>query len=478
MATKSPPAEPLVVIFGSTGTGKSDLAVDLATRFNGEIINSDAMQMYKGLPIITNKISEAERRGIPHHLLGNIGLEEETWVVGVFKREATRLVRDIRSRGKLPIVVGGTHYYINGLLFENTLVEDHATRSDNIPKQAEDGKSAFPILNASTEEVLEKLREVDPVMADRWHPNDRRKIQRSLEIYLTTGRRASDIYEEQRRQTDEAKASSAESQPQTSSQALMLWVYSKPSVLNERLNKRVDKMLDGGLMAEVSEMHEYLQTRSASGHTVDHSKGIWQSIGFKEFEPYLGAASEGGSSADETRQLEDLKQTALERMKTATRQYAKGQVRWITYKTLPLIRQAQALDRLFLLDSTDIDRWREDVSERGVDITRRFLAGEQLPTPTDLSETAREVLASKLEESTKEETRSQKTCDLCKTTTVTEEAWQKHIKGRPHQRAVRHAKRTALVPHPIPTALAVAHQDRPSSPEYSGLDFAVDDEKS
>lgn len=432
------------------------------------------MQMYKGLPIITNKISEEERRGIPHHLLGNIGLEEDTWVVGVFKREATRLIREIRSRGRLPIVVGGTHYYVNGLLFENTLVGDHARPSDNIPKQAEDGKSAFAILNASTEEVLKRLRQVDPVMADRWHPNDRRKIQRSLEIYLTTGRRASDIYEEQRRQTDEAQASLIEPQPQSIFQALMFWVYSKPPVLNERLNKRVDKMLDGGLMAEVSEMHGYLQTRAASGHVVDRSKGIWQSIGFKEFEPYLTAASESGNNADESQRLEHLKQVALERMKTSTRQYAKGQIRWITYKTLPLLRQAQALDRFFLLDSTDVDRWREAVSEQGVEITRRFLAGETLPAPTDLSETARDVLASKLEDSTKEETRSQRTCELCRTTTVTEEAWQKHIKGRPHQRAVRHAKRTALVPQPKPTAVAVVDDDPPSSPEYLGLDFIAD----
>jgi len=432
------------------------------------------MQMYKGLPIITNKISEEERKGIAHHLLGNIGLEDETWVVGVFRREAARLIREIRSRGKLPIVVGGTHYYINGLLFENTLVDDHGTPSDDIPKQAEDGRSSFPILNASTEEVLRKLREVDPVMADRWHPNDRRKIQRSLEIYLTTGRRASDIYEEQRKRAEEATASSTETQSQTLSQALMLWVYAKAPALNERLNSRVDKMLDSGLMAEVSEMHQYLQTKSASGHVVDRSKGIWQSIGFKEFEPYLTAASGDIASAE----LDNLKEAALIRMKTATRQYAKAQVRWITYKTLPLIRQAQALDRLFLLDSTKIQRWQEYVSDQGIELTWKFLAGEELPAPASLSGTAREVLSAKLEDSTKEETWSRRTCEICSTTTVTEEAWQRHVKGRGHQRAARHAKRTALVPEPRPTALTVVSEDMPSSPEYNlGLDFDPDDNR-
>jgi tRNA dimethylallyltransferase len=433
------------------------------------------MQMYHGLPIITNKISEEGRRGIPHHLLGNIGLEEETWVVGLFKREASRLIREIRSRGKLPIVVGGTHYYINGLLFENTLVGDSAAPSDQLSKQAEDGKSGFPILNATTEEILKRLRDVDPVIADKWHPNDRRKIQRSLEIYLTTGRRASDIYEKQRRQKEETEASSAGLHLQSPWQTLMLWVYSTPSVLNDRLDNRIDKMLDGGLMAEVSEMHEYLQTRSASGLDVDRSRGIWQSIGFKQFEPYLTAVAEGHSDADKSSQLEGLKQTGLDQMKAATRQYAKAQIRWITYKTLPLIRQAQALDRLFLLDSTDISRWEENVLNRGIELTRKFLAGEPLPVPIDLSETARNVLSSKLEDSNKQETLCQRTCELCSTTVVTEEAWQIHIKGRPHQRAVRHAKRTALVPHPKPTALAVVDGGRSSSPEYSGLDFVIDD---
>jgi tRNA dimethylallyltransferase len=423
------------------------------------------MQMYKGLPIITNKISEDERRGVPHHLLGNIGLEEETWVVGAFKREASRLIREIRSRGKLPIVVGGTHYYINGLLFENTLIESQKMKGDSIPRQAEDGKSAFPILNASTDEVLRKLREVDPVMADRWHPNDRRKIQRSLEIYLTTGRRASDIYEEQRKQAQEASVSSAESQSQTLAQALMLWVYSKPKVLDDRLNTRVDNMIDNGLMAEISEMQEYLQARTTSGHEVDRSKGIWQSIGFKEFDSYLRTVSDEDP-------MEDLKQEAVIRMKVATRQYAKAQVRWITYKTLPLLRQAQALDRLFLLDSTQVKNWNKYVSEPAAEITEKFLSGEELPEPTGLSATAREVLSAKLEDSTKEETRVQRTCELCKTTTVTEEAWQKHVKGRPHQRAVRNAKRVALVSEPKQTALAVVGDDRPGSPDYVGLDFA------
>ncbi|GKT84538.1 tRNA isopentenyltransferase [Colletotrichum tofieldiae] len=199
-ARNAPPSDPLVVILGSTGTGKSEtqLAIELATRFNGEIINADAMQMYKGLPIITNKITPAERRGVPHHLLDHIGLDQPTWVVEDFKREANKVIREIRNRGNLPIVVGGTHYYTNALLFEDTLVgaDDEKPRDSDV--KLDDDTSSFPILNEPTDVILAKLREVDPVMADRWHPNDRRKISRSLQIYLQHGRPASAIYAEQR----------------------------------------------------------------------------------------------------------------------------------------------------------------------------------------------------------------------------------------------------------------------------------------
>ncbi len=191
-----------------------ELAVELATRFNGEVINADAMQMYKGLPIITNKISAEERRGIPHHLFDRIALDEETWWVGQFRKETNRVIREIRSRGKLPIVVGGTHYYITGLLFEDKLIHESSSpsRADGPEEGAE---TKFPILGATAEVMLEKLREVDPQMADRWHPNDIRKIRRSLEIYLTTGRRASDIYAEQQNRKETKNPSEGSSEIQS-----------------------------------------------------------------------------------------------------------------------------------------------------------------------------------------------------------------------------------------------------------------------
>jgi tRNA dimethylallyltransferase len=448
MAQPKPPTHPMVVVIGSTGTGKSDLAVDLAVRFNGEIINADAMQMYKGLPIITNKISVAEQRGIPHHVLGNISLDEQPWSVQVFKQEASRIIADIRARGKLPIVVGGTHYYTHGLLFEDNLVQGPST-----PEPGEDKDemgSKYPVLDGPTDAMLQRLREVDPVMADRWHPNDRRKIRRSLEIYLTTGRRASEIYAEQQARK--------ESKPAVGPwETLLYWVYTKPDVLNERLNRRVDKMLESGLLHEVSEIYEYLQRTLAQGRIVDQTTGIWQSIGFKQFEPYCQALRSPSDAVD----VERLKAAGAEQTKSGTRQYAKYQIRWITRKTLPLLREEQALEKLFLLDSTDVDRFKEEVLEKAAVLTDQYLAGQPLPLPTDLSETAKETLSDKLKATDRAETPCNKTCEVCQTVALTEEVWEKHIHSSKHRRVLRRKKRTAVVPvgDTSPTSPAAVTQD-------------------
>ncbi|KAK3945770.1 mitochondrial tRNA dimethylallyltransferase [Diplogelasinospora grovesii] len=442
-----PVMEPLVVIYGSTGTGKSDLAVELATRFNGEIINADAMQMYEGLPIITNKITTEEQKGIPHHLLGNIGLDEETWTAAVFKREATKTIREIRSRGKLPIVVGGSSYYIDGLLFDDRLVAEdpfshqHDDAANLSTTTREEVAARFPILSASGEEMLKKLREVDPVMADRWHPNDARKIRTSLEIYLATGRRASDIYAEQAARKASKYTEQSHSSPW---RAVLFWLYAKPELLNERLDKRVDKMVANGLLDETSEVYNYLQQQLAAGQTMDRTKGIWQSIGFKQFEPYLSSLK-STDTTPESAELEKLKQQGIEDTKTATRRYAKYQVRWITTKTITSLQDEKVLDKFYLLDSSDLKSWDDEVSRKGTQLTQQFLDEQPLPKPMDISETAREVLAQTIAKSNKQDTPCNRTCDYCGTTVLTEELWQRHVNGRRHKKAVQYAKRTALV---------------------------------
>jgi tRNA dimethylallyltransferase len=412
------------------------------------------MQMYKGLPIITNKLTADEQRDVPHHLLGSIELDEDPWVVTHFKKEATRIISEIRSRGKLPIVVGGTSYYLDGLLFEGRVVDDQPALEGGASNR-EELAAKYPILTDTPEAMLAKLREVDPIMADKWHPNDARKIRTSLEIYFATGRRASDIYAEQRRQKESKWASPHCAHGHSLGEVLLFWLYAQREVLNERLDKRVGKMMQKGLLAETAEVYEYLQGRLAAGETVDRSKGIWQSIGFRQFEPYLTALKEDPGSP----QLDKLKQAGIEDTKSATRQYAKYQVRWVTMKTIASLQEERLLDRFYLLDSSDIQRWDAEVLEKGVELTRRFLADEQLPAPAELSETAREVLTGTVERSNRADTPCRKTCDICKKTLLTEELWQAHITSRKHLKAVRGAKKRQLIPaHAAPSRSLIAVQ--------------------
>jgi len=401
--------------------------VELARRFNGEIINADAMQMYRGLPVITNKLSDVEQRGVPHKLLGSIGLDEEPWEVSKFREQASALVQEIRSRGKLPIVVGGSHYYIESLLFENTLLDSDEDGFDSHLEEK------YPILQESTDRILLKLKEVDPVMANRWHPNDRRKIMRSLAIFLQSGRRASDIYAEQ-------KSAKQVSEAGWQSRALLFWVYTQREVLVERLNKRVDMMLDKGLLQETEEMHAFLTKEATNGHTIDCSKGIWQSIGFKQVEPYLIGMRQGQSAEA----LEKLKREVLENIRTANRRYAKAQQQWITHKTLPKLQEAGALDHVFVLDSTERARWSDEVVEKAANILQLFLSDDELPSPPTLSQTAADVLSQSLARSTRlKRTPCRKYCDVCNATFLTEEQWRAHIGGHSHRRTLKRVRQAA-----------------------------------
>ncbi|KAL7945405.1 tRNA isopentenyltransferase [Trichoderma barbatum] len=430
MATRKAPAEPLLVVLGSTGTGKSELAVELATRFKGEIINSDAMQLYNGLPIITNKISHEERHGIPHHLLGHIPLDDAPWDVEDFKSEATRIIREIRGRGNLPILVGGTQYYVDPLLFKDVILDDVQT----------DPSVSFPMLEQPTDVLLEELKKVDPIMAERWHPNDRRKIQRSLEIYLHTGKPASDFYAEQEKRKAAAAQEIEISQPW---EKLLFWVYSERDTLTARLDSRVDKMLSAGLLDEVQELFDLQRKKAAEGQILNMTKGIWQSIGYKQFEPYMTAKEDGKDLAD----LERLKFNGLEDMKAATRRYANYQTRWIRLKQIPRLKEQcpEALGSLYLVDSTDVSQFKSNVIEPAAEITSKFLSGEARPVPIELSDLAHEVLT-RVGEPPPKAIPCKRTCEICQTVCVTEQAWQRHIKGAAHKRAMKKKKRLALVP--------------------------------
>ncbi|RMY00688.1 hypothetical protein D0867_11657 [Hortaea werneckii] len=444
---RTPLHNQLIAIIGATGTGKSQLAVELARRYNGEIINGDAMQLYSGLPIITNKITTEEQRGIPHHLLGCIGLQEPAWVVGTFVKRAVKVIEEIRSRGKLPILVGGTHYYTQSLLFHDRLAETEG-ETERDEDTAQDSTQHFPVLDEPTEILLEELKRVDPVMAERWHPKDRRKIQRSLEIYLKTGKKASDTYAEQRTRKEEhrneehtAKGESSGSNLRFST--LLFWVHAEPEPLRNRLDSRVDKMLDAGLLDEVHTLEAHAEAEASAGSPVDETRGIWVSIGYKEFKPYTKAL---GSNNTSEKELARLKSDAVDRTKAATRQYAKRQIRWIRIKLVNALDEAKANDRLFVLDASDAMQYDETVVKPALAITDQFLAGTPLPSPETVAPPALTDLLNSRRDfdiSAKPETWTKQHCETCNVTCVVQDQWLQHVNSKAHKKLVSKRRKQA-----------------------------------
>lgn len=435
--------------------------MDLATRFNGEIINGDAMQMYRGLPIITNKIPVEERNGIPHHLLDCVSLEDEPWRISKFRRESIRLIKEIHSRGKLPILVGGTHYYTHSVLFNDVLVGTDEEEAQDANQNGRDDASRkseeWSILDAPVDVMLQKLREVDPVMAERWHPNETRKIRRSLEIYLQTGKPASEIYAQQRRQKEEAGMRNGDDHDDALGQAgqmryqtLLFWTHAEKEKLRNRLDARVDTMVEQGLIAEAQSMSDYLREKESQGVTVDPTRGVWISIGFKEMEPYFEALRAGSTSEKE---LEALKESCIESVKTSTRQYSVQQIKWIRNKLWNALTDANSLHRFYILDTSNVDDWDRCVIEPSERVMHAFLSNEQCPDPKTLSVLAKETLEAKEREHQKKleaasadgssAVMKQMTCDLCKKTMLGQEQWEIHVRGSGHRRALKAAAKRA-----------------------------------
>lgn len=407
----------------------------MAKSINGEIINADALQVYKRVPIITNKHPIDERQGVPHHVMDHVNWNED-YFIHRYSEEANAAISDIHSRGKTPIIIGGTHYYLQNLIFKNKTVGEKEEKQ-TLRKLTDEEQQ---LLEGPVEDIFKRLTDVDPIISEKFHPQDKRKLRRALEIYLTTGEKPSEIYKEQK--LDELEDSSLKYN------TLFFWVYCEPETLKARLDARVDTMMKTGALAEIQEMNDYFQ---AAEPRPELTSGVWQAIGFKEFLPWL----EGGQS--------DPKVFAegVERMKIRTRQYGKYQVKWIK-KLLGVELNKEARfnykygGKMYLLDATDLSCWKENVSERGLKIADQFLSHG----PLGVSEaTAPDNLGGILPTSQfYEEFNSNKTidsvsnwkhyeCPVCKDSSgnafvaVGEDNWKIHAKSRRHKKQVGYEER-------------------------------------
>lgn len=449
--------KPLISIVGTTGVGKSRLAIELALAMSkpqkhpwksAKIINSDAMQAYIGADVLTNKVPLVERHEIDH-LLMDFKHPGEQYVVGQWVNDATQKIAELHEQSVLPIVVGGTAYWIQHLIFGNrlassvnlsTLPGEKHTACSVSPELAQKIHSLPPellelFLNLPKSLQLEQapayhalLSSLDPTTAARWHWRDTRKVIRSLELIKEYGCLTSEIM---------AKQALSHAQPRY--YTLVFWLYADPDVLKSRLDARVDEMMKQGLLKDVITLRNILQENPISVVPNGELPGIYQSIGFKEFDNYLSHDSPTEKEYKES----------VERTKISTRQYAKKQVHWIRNKLLPAIGQLDSGEPkvfMYLLDATDLTAWQKEVFNVADELIHRFLENSDLPDPRGVSETANTMLT--ISPRDEDPTaflngRRMVTCDVCTTnhtmpTMMTEGLeWQAHLRSRKHRRNLR-----------------------------------------
>ncbi|XP_075969022.1 tRNA dimethylallyltransferase isoform X3 [Anarhichas minor] len=314
----------LVVILGATGTGKSKLAIEIGRRLLGEIISADSMQVYQGLDIITNKVTAEERAQCRHHMISFVDPLVSSYTVVDFRNKALALIDDMHSRNKLPVVVGGTNYYIESLLWRVLL-----NTAQEIEEPVDGGDEAanrkLELEKLGGAELHKRLAEVDPKMAAMLHPNDKRKIARSLQIHEETGVSHSRWLEEQRGQ----EGGDGLGGPLRYPDPCIFWLHADMDALDKRLDARVDEMLSAGLVEELRDFHVRYNQQKVHDDSQNYQHGIFQSIGFKEFHDYLTAPE--SSSQQEKDALRDK---GIEALKIATRRYARKQNKWVRNRFL------------------------------------------------------------------------------------------------------------------------------------------------
>ncbi|MFA5524692.1 MAG: tRNA (adenosine(37)-N6)-dimethylallyltransferase MiaA [Tissierellales bacterium] len=299
--------QPLIIIAGPTASGKTSLSIEVAKEINGEIISADSMQIYKYMNIGTAKISKSEMDGIKHYLVDEI-FPDESFSVSDFQSKAIKYIDLIQEKGRLPIIVGGTGLYINSLVYDldfTQAVSNWELRDEYLEKAKKYGNQY----------IYAELRKLDLESANRIHVNDTKRIIRALEIYYETGKPMSNFYKDFRKENDIYNI-------------IFIGLTMDRDKLYERINKRVDTMIELGLIEEVKSL-------LSMGYTEDLVS--MQGLGYKEIIEYL----KGNYSLDES----------IDILKRDSRRYAKRQLTWFRReKGIEWVNTQEFENRVILTD--------------------------------------------------------------------------------------------------------------------------------
>ncbi|MGL4791463.1 MAG: tRNA (adenosine(37)-N6)-dimethylallyltransferase MiaA [Anaerotignaceae bacterium] len=275
--------KPLVIIAGPTACGKTSMAIDLAKAINGEIISGDSMQVYKYMDIGTAKVTPEEMEGVKHYLIDELYPDEEFNAM-IFQQKSKAYMEEIYKKGKVPIIAGGTGFYINALVYDNDFTATSPSDiRENLEKEAE---------TIGKEYLYEKLKTVDPEYAETTHFNNVKRVVRALEYFYTTGEKMS----------DHNKTAKEKLSPYDVTYVILNMDREK---LYERINLRVDLMVKAGLVEEVANILKMGYSEKLTS---------MQGIGYKEFFSYF--------------KNEISLEEAIENLKQGTRHFAKRQLTW------------------------------------------------------------------------------------------------------------------------------------------------------
>ena len=274
---------PLLVIVGPTASGKTGLAVELAMRLHGEVVSADSMQVYKQMQIGTAKPDAAEMRGVPHHLIDCIDPDNAAFSVADYAKMAREAIGRIHAAGHLPILVGGTGLYVQAVIdnIQYDPIQNNAGVRERLADEAE---------REGVQAMWERLQKVDPQLAGKLHPNNLGRVLRALEVYELTGIPMSRHQEQSRRE------------PSDYMLCMLGITFADREHLYARIDRRVDKMLEDGLLDE------------ARAVSASYGGTARQAIGYKELQPFLDG--------------EESLENCIAHLKQATWNYAKRQLTW------------------------------------------------------------------------------------------------------------------------------------------------------